>query len=29
MKFVNITGYAATGQTALYDLFREFDGFTQ
>lgn len=28
MKFVNITGYAATGQTALYDLFREFDGYS-
>jgi hypothetical protein len=28
MKFICVTGYAATGQTALYDLFREFDGYS-
>tara|TARA_A100001015_G_scaffold310542_1_gene412149 strand:- start:2321 stop:3298 length:978 start_codon:yes stop_codon:yes gene_type:complete len=28
MKFLNITGYGATGQTALYDLFSEFDDYS-
>lgn len=28
MQFITITGYAATGQTAVLDLFKEFDDYT-